>query len=473
MPSNRTSQLDPRQLAAAHASGDRVVQIIAPAGSGKTSVLVERARHLLATGQVRPGQLLALTYNAAAARELRARLSAGRVAGVQARTFHAVGREIARPLLPGTPRQLSARQWTRLSALARRDTAPDGLWIDPQQAPEAISHLKLVALARADELDPTAAPDPGTATLWALYRRYEQTLAEHGDHDFDDHLLQAVRLLEDDAASRRAWQERFTHVLVDEFQDIEPAQERLLWQLAAPEQQVTVVGDPDQVLYGWRRASTRALLELDERVAGVERHVLTRNYRCPKRIVAASGRLIAHNNQRVPVALAPAPGAGEGRVDVVRADADAAAIAADLLTEADRQSTVVLARTSRLLRAVATECAQRGISIDAAREVTEPSGAPAAALAALRLVVRPRAARADDVALCFGRHPHRGLPHGAAAQLAALLRSGLTRGGRGKDWRRRPRSRTSNRWRPDLRPARRPGRCRRTAGDAAPPRRAR
>ena len=137
-------------------------------------------------------------------------------------------------------------------------------------------------------------------TLAAIYESYERQLAEDRVHDFDDLILIAVRALREDADLRRRWQSRFEQVLVDEYQDIEPAQELLVRILAAPDDGLFCVGDEDQTLYGWRRASVRRIIELELAYPGLQRVSLAHNYRCPPDVVEASRRLIEHNEIRFP-----------------------------------------------------------------------------------------------------------------------------------------------------------------------------
>ncbi len=185
--------LDAEQLRAVGAH-DGVVQVIAPAGSGKTTVLIERVRELVRRG-VSPQRILCVTFNATAAQELRDRLAAADAAAVEARTFHSVGRRLLKEegLLVGEPRPRSFAQWRRLAALAQREVAPDGVWIEPQDAAEGISELKLGRLLSAAEWARCAPGDPESQTLAALYRIYERELHRERCHDFDDHIFLAVR----------------------------------------------------------------------------------------------------------------------------------------------------------------------------------------------------------------------------------------------------------------------------------------
>jgi superfamily I DNA/RNA helicase len=362
-PPSHVSGLDPEQTAAVQA-GDGVVQVIAPAGSGKTTVLIARVRELLARGT--PARaILCLTFNRDACREIEARLARVGVAGVTVRSFHALGRMILqregrlRPRLGGP----STAEWRQL-ARDVREAAAGRVWLDPALAGGVVSGYKLAtmvtpteAVRSADSALERAAAD--------LYRRYEDLQAAAGRHDFDDLVAGSVALLQRDADVRRRWQARFTRVLVDEYQDTEPAQALLVGLLAAPQDSLFCVGDEDQCIYAWRRAAVERVIELDRTYPGLQRLPLVRNYRCGRRITGASRRLIGHNRRRFRKPLRA--GAGHrGKIAVHDLDDRrlAARRAANLLAAGSPGESVVLARTASLLREVALACARMGVTFD-------------------------------------------------------------------------------------------------------------
>jgi superfamily I DNA/RNA helicase len=358
------THLDPRQRAAVLA-GDGVVQVIAPAGSGKTTVLVARVATLVGRGTP-ARQILCCSFNRDAQREIANRLRRVGIEGVVVRSFHALGRQILqregqlRPGLQTAPDGL----WRQLAEDARTAT-PGGLHLEPEAARAAVSDFKLARLV-GPRGALAAAEDDGTAharSAARLYALYEEHLARENAFDFDDLVSRAVRLLRNDPAVRARWQARFTRVLVDEYQDIEPAQALLVGLLAAPQDSLFCVGDEDQCIYAWRRASVRRVVELDQTYPGLERHSLAHNYRCGQRITAASRRLISRNRVRFRKPLhAGAPHRGRIVVHRVRDLTAGAALVAGRLRDADPQATVVLARTGRLLEEVARACADAGIS---------------------------------------------------------------------------------------------------------------
>ncbi|HWF23917.1 MAG TPA: ATP-dependent helicase [Solirubrobacteraceae bacterium] len=419
--------LDAEQRQAVEAA-DGIVQVIAPAGSGKTAVLIERVRELLRRG-VPAEQILCTTFNRDARVELRQRLL-GAGLPVDARTFHSIGWWLMRDeglARRGGPRELSFNQWRRLCTLVLRE---EGTWIDPGDARAAIGAIKLGLMATPREFRAAADSQRDGPALARIYELYELHLDEQGVHDFDDLVLVAVRALREDAELRRRWQSRFRHVLVDEYQDIEPAQELLVRILAAPEDGFYCVGDEDQTLYGWRRASVRRIVDLDLAYPGLARVSLAHNYRCPPDVVEASRRLVEHNRVRFPKAIQADPSRAPGEQpaltlreheDQLRgADEIAAALAGRT-----RKEIVVLARTTNLLRTVALACAAVGVRISAPEPVFEPHGARGALEAYLRLCAAPRRAEANDVALVC-RRPSRGLPYGSEERVASGLHAGLS-----------------------------------------------
>jgi DNA helicase-2/ATP-dependent DNA helicase PcrA len=425
------SQPDATQRAAVDA-GEGVVQIIAPAGSGKSTVLVERVRELRRRGY--PAKAIAcVTFNRAAVAMLRTRLVEGGVGDVHALTFHGLGYRVlarARVLSRDTPiGDPTLSQWRRLCALAKRRAGEDGVWFDPGEAKAEISDLKLGSLLTAEEY---AAGITGSSqlechTLAHLYLAYEQLQREAGRLDYDDLILRALRLLREDGAVREAWQRSFEHMLVDEYQDIEPAQELLVRMLAAPHDQLFCVGDEDQTLYAFRRASVERIICLDEHYPGLERVALGVNYRCPRSVVEASAKLVAVNQVRFPKRISPAPGRAADRAiglhEVTHAAAAAAAVAQTLAAKR-RGQVVVLGRTTNTLRPVALACADQGVAIDGPEKLFSVVGARKALRDHLRLMLHPREARRELIeSVC--RTPARSLRRDAGTQVEAHLRAGL------------------------------------------------
>ena len=419
--------LDPAQRAAVTAH-EGVVQVIAPAGSGKTRVLVARVRELRSRG-VPQERIMCATFNRVTAKELREKLSREGGDAVAVYTFHALGRHIleAEKMLRGEVGGLSFGEWRHLCRDAK-EMEGCGVWIDPPDASEVISQFKLV-----DMIDPAEAGARALSayerTAACLYDLYEKRLEEKKQNDYDDLVLNAVRLLQSDEMARRRWQGKWECVLVDEYQDIELAQELLVHLLAAPEDCLTVVGDEDQCIYTWRRAEVERIINLDKRFPGMERAVLTTCYRCPAEVVSASTQLITNNVRRFPKATVAYQPPSNDHIVIERRpfpDLSAAAeVIAQSLRQCDPRETVVLARTSRLLRTLAQACIAAGVPFSANDKVLRPPASEKVILAYLRLVANPSKAKAEDVEQAL-RVPNRYLPKGREQEVARRLSAGLS-----------------------------------------------
>ena len=295
------ASLDPEQRAAATLP-DGPAQIIAPAGSGKTTTLIARLGVLLTRG-VPPRRIAVLTFNREAAAELSTRI-ASRLGpllpgadGIEVRTLHALARQVL--LDAGDPVRLLADRLPLLRAARRRVLAGRGP--EEPHLPEAAT---LDTLLSAWKVEGRRPPDDAMPAL-AVFR---DLLAAKGGLDFDDLVVRAVDRLEGDLRLRGRWQARFTHLCVDEFQDVDAAQLRLVRALAEPEQNLFVVGDDDQTIYAWRLADVRRILGFSELYPSARRVQLATNYRCPPTVVASSRRLIAVNVERFVKRIDPTPG---------------------------------------------------------------------------------------------------------------------------------------------------------------------
>jgi DNA helicase-2/ATP-dependent DNA helicase PcrA len=304
------ASLDSEQRAAATLP-DGPAQVIAPAGSGKTTTLIARLGVLLGRG-VAADRIGVVTFNRDAAAELAARI-ANRLAPdvpdaktIEVRTLHAMARQVL--LDAGCPVRLLPDRLPLLRAARRRALAAlpivaDGT--DPPPQPPDPSALDTIVSAWKVE---GRAPPPEAA---GVVDAFAALLAIRGHIDFDDLVVGAVAALEEDAELRRRWQARFSHLCVDEFQDVDAAQLRLVRILAAPEDNLFVVGDDDQTIYAWRLADVRRILSFESLYPGTRRVQLATNYRCPAPVVTASRRLIEVNQERFAKRIRPAPNAPE------------------------------------------------------------------------------------------------------------------------------------------------------------------
>ena len=281
--------LDPEQRAAATLP-DGPAQIIAPAGSGKTTTMVARLAVLLSRG-VPPDRICVVTFNRDAAVDLKARVerrlgpSVPAATTIEIRTLHALARQVL--LDAGEGRRIVADRLPLLRAARRRVLAQDSEAMPPEPA----ELDTLLSAWKVEGRSPLRAARP-------VLDAYADLLRARGAVDFDDLVVRACSLLEGDTALRLRWQARFGHVCVDEFQDVDAAQLRLVRLLAAPEDNLFVVGDDDQTIYAWRLADVRRILRFTADYPTARRVMLATNYRCPTGVVEASARLIAANRER-------------------------------------------------------------------------------------------------------------------------------------------------------------------------------
>ena len=281
--------LDPEQRAAATLPYGPA-QIIAPAGSGKTTTMVARLAVLLDRG-VAPDRICVVTLNRDAVADLRARVerrlgpAIPAATTIEIRTLHALARQVL--LDAGEGRALVADRLPLLRAARRRVLAAD----NEAAVPEASSLDTWLSAWKIEAREP---PRDAAAALAA----YDDLMRVRGAIDFDDLVVRACDLLERDPRLRHRWQSRFLHVCVDEFQDVDAAQLRLVRILAAPENNLFVVGDDDQTIYAWRLADVRRILRFSSDYPSARRVILATNYRCPASVVGASARLVAMNRER-------------------------------------------------------------------------------------------------------------------------------------------------------------------------------
>ena len=281
--------LDAEQRAAA-CLPDGPAQIIAPAGSGKTTTMVARLAVLLSRG-VPAERICVVTFNRDAAHDLAARVArrlgpqVPAATSIEIRTLHALARQVL--LDAGEGANLVADRLPLLRAALRRQAAADPSVLIPEatQLDTWLSAWKVEGRKPPAEARPTL---DGYAAL----------LAARGAIDFDDMVVRAGELLETDPHLRLRWQSRFSHVCVDEFQDVDAAQLRMVRLLAAPEDNLFVVGDDDQTIYAWRLADVRRILRFSSEYPAARRVMLATNYRCPATVIEASARMVAVNRER-------------------------------------------------------------------------------------------------------------------------------------------------------------------------------
>jgi ATP-dependent DNA helicase UvrD/PcrA len=326
------ANLNPEQLAAVTLPAQPAL-ILAGAGSGKTRVLTTRIAWLIATGQVSPGGVLAVTFTNKAAKEMLTRLTAMlpiNVRGMWIGTFHGLCNRFLRAhwklaALPQSFQILDSAD--QVSAVKRVIKAMD---LDEERfVPRQVSWFIAGSKEEGQRPRDVGAHDPQSRKMVEIYQAYEDQCQREGVVDFAELMLRSYELLRDHDPLREHYQRRFAHVLVDEFQDTNRLQYRWLQMFAPPSgasgaaasQGVFAVGDDDQSIYAFRGAQV-GNMALFEREYGVREVIkLERNYRSFGHILDAANALIAHNERRLGKNLRTEAGPGEP-VRVVEANSD-------------------------------------------------------------------------------------------------------------------------------------------------------
>ncbi|HEC34872.1 MAG TPA: DNA helicase UvrD [Chloroflexi bacterium] len=307
-------RLNPQQRAAVTAP-DGPVLVLAGPGSGKTRVLTHRVAWLVLERNVPPWRVMAVTFTNKAAREMRDRLQHllghARAADLTLGTFHAT---CARILHREAEAAGIARDYVIFDADDQRALVRHilrDLNIDDKRYRPAAVHA---AISRAkNELIPPEAYQPTSyfgEIVRRVYERYQQRLRDNRGLDFDDLLVETVRLFREHPEVLARYQERYLHLLVDEFQDTNMAQYVLLRQLVAHHRNLFVVADEDQSIYLWRGADYRNISRLREGYPDLAVYLLEQNYRSTQTILDAAQAIIRQNPGRTEKRLFTRRGAG-------------------------------------------------------------------------------------------------------------------------------------------------------------------
>jgi DNA helicase-2/ATP-dependent DNA helicase PcrA len=298
---------DPQREAVLHGEGPLLV--IAGAGSGKTRVLTHRIAYLLATGAARPGEILAITFTNKAAKEMRDRVE--QLVGRSARamwvtTFHSA---CARMLRADAERLGYSRGFTiydESDSLRMLKRCMRELKVDPKRYPPRAIRSQISG-AKNQLVDATAYAQaqgsPFEEVVAEAYALYEKRMLEANAMDFDDLLVRTVNALELFDEVRERWRGTFRHVLVDEYQDTNHAQYRLLQLLSSEHGNLMVVGDEDQSIYGFRHADIRNILDFEKDFPEAAVVKLEQNYRSTQTILSAANAVVERNRQRRPKRL--------------------------------------------------------------------------------------------------------------------------------------------------------------------------
>lgn len=304
--------------AAAHEAGPLL--ILAGAGSGKTKTLTHRIAHLIAEKGVQPEAILAVTFTNKAAKEMRERL-----AGLLGReshdrffmtwmgTFHSICVRLLRREGEhiGVPRNFVIFDEADRLGLIKQAMKQLGI-SEKQYTPRAISSL--ISSAKNDGITPDeyarTAHLPQQRIAADIFPRYERLRKEAAALDFDDLLVEAVRLLREVPEIRQKWQTNFRYIMIDEYQDTNAVQYRLIKSLVNQQQNICVVGDDWQSIYSWRGADFTNILNFERDFPGATIVKLEQNYRSTKHILEAAHKIISKNTQRSDKKLWTNAGAG-------------------------------------------------------------------------------------------------------------------------------------------------------------------
>lgn len=295
--------LNPAQREAAEAISGPVL-ILAGPGSGKTRVITHRIAYLIKVCGISPRGIMAVTFTNKAAREMEERLNkliSGSVKELTMGTFHAICARILRRegrAIGVDPRFVIYDREDQLS-LVKRAIKEEGF--DPKQSvPAAI--LSHISSAKSRIVTPQIYIQSTTSkfekTVGQVYEKYQQMLEQNNALDFDDLLMKVVQLFDSQPEILERYRKRYLHIMVDEFQDTNLVQYKLVKQLAGGYRNVCVVGDPDQSIYSWRSADIRNILSFEEDYPEAKVVMLEQNYRSTGAILETASNIISANKGR-------------------------------------------------------------------------------------------------------------------------------------------------------------------------------
>ncbi len=315
MPSDLLESLNPRQQDAVRYC-DGPLLVLAGAGSGKTRVLTHKIAYLIAEEGVRPSGILAVTFTNKAAREMRDRVQrivGEDMGGIQVATFHAFGlrfliRNGEALTRAGFRRDFVIYDRNDCRSLVKR--LMKELNLDPKRTDVGVA-LEAISEAKSGGDLRRLKPGGNLRQLEPLFERYTQEMRSQGALDFDDLLVLPLHILLNQPEVLEREKDFLEWILVDEYQDVNRLQYLLLKLLSRGREQIMVVGDPDQSIYGWRGADMTMILNFERDFPGAKTVVLNQNYRSTGTILDAANSLIKNNLERPSKDLWTARGEGE------------------------------------------------------------------------------------------------------------------------------------------------------------------
>lgn len=279
---------------------DGPAMVLAGPGAGKTYVITNRVKALIDEYGVKPEQILVVTFSKAAAVEMKERfemMTGGRRLPVRFGTFHSVFFQILRLAYHYEVKDIAT---PALKYRFLEETLNEtGYEVDDKK--EFLSDIeKEISRVKGEgiEIDCYFSSACSAEIFQKMYRGYQEKLQRHRCLDFDDMVVYTYQLLKEREDIRRRWQAQFRYLLIDEFQDINRLQYETVCMLAEPENNLFIVGDDDQSIYGFRGAKPGIMLSFPKRFPDTKQIVLGVNYRCSDEIMKAAERLIGKNNER-------------------------------------------------------------------------------------------------------------------------------------------------------------------------------
>ena len=302
---NYQNELNENQFEAVTTEAQHV-RIIAGAGSGKTRVLTYRISYLISEMHVLPWKILAITFTNKVANEMKTRVDKMLPTMSQdltIRTFHSFAAYFLRHEISvlGFPASFTILDEEDQTKLVKDIAATMGFKKSDKIIGKALAYIgKQKLLGKyPDDIKIVNQQFEDEKTCLEIYQTYEEEKYKNYSLDFDDLLLQTNYILENFVDIRYKWQEKIDHILIDEFQDTNDIEYKMINLLQKPFTSLYVVGDPDQTIYTWRGANQNIILDLNKRYPDMVTVVLDRNYRSTQAILNAANKLIAHNKLRV------------------------------------------------------------------------------------------------------------------------------------------------------------------------------
>ena len=307
---------------------DGPIMILAGAGSGKTRVIIQRIAYLIQKKQVPPQQIIAVTFTNKAAEEMRKRLQgilSGKQEGINLSTFHSLGVSLLRKSI----HHLGYRsnfiiydtrdQFSVIKTIMEDQDFDDSELIDAKSVHYEICQAKSTGILPEEFMDQHASQQK--QLVGKIFRHYQKTMKGCNAIDFDDILNLTLTLFEEYPEVMDSLTERFRYIMVDEYQDTNHIQYKLLRHLTKRHRNLCVVGDDDQSIYGWRGAEVKNILNFERNYPDVKFIRLEQNYRSTQKILTAANQVISENTQRMPKKLWSEKHVGE-KLDWLLADSE-------------------------------------------------------------------------------------------------------------------------------------------------------